>query len=252
MKKIIDLVTVTGVTDHTKIGEMLAITQRYPFVEFGILLSKRSAGQSPRFPSFEYLKHLCDVFTQANSNPLRLAGHVCGEWVKEILHGYWPTEAFDQIHPELDKEGIFSRWQINTHAQGYLIDYPKLMMNVVGPRGLQKQTVIFQRDGVNDGLGDTMVKYGCQNVAGLFDLSHGAGIMPTAWPSPVAYSCGYAGGLSPKNVASVLAKLESVIDKSSTSTLWIDAETHLRSKDDSVFDLKKVMAFLEASKPWVK
>jgi hypothetical protein len=36
------------------------------------------------------------------------------------------------------------------------------------------------------------------------------------------------------------------------ATVWIDAETHLRSHGDQIFDLTKVRAFLTAARPFIK
>jgi hypothetical protein len=45
----LERVTITGADDSTSIDEMLALSRRFPFVEWGILVSKRHEG-SYRFP----------------------------------------------------------------------------------------------------------------------------------------------------------------------------------------------------------
>ena len=60
---------------------------------------------------------------------------------------------------------------------------------------------------------------------------------------------GFAGGLSPENVASQIEKIQIV---TGGADFWIDAETHLRSADDRQFDLTRVRRFLEAAKPYVQ
>ena len=89
-------------------------------------------------------------------------------------------------------------------------------------------------------------------IAALYDLSHGAGVLPEEWSHPLARTaipCGFAGGLSPENVASQIEKILLVMGD---TPFWIDAETHLRSDGDRQFDLAKVRRFLEAAKPYVK
>ncbi len=83
----------------------------------------------------------------------------------------------------------------------------------------------------------------------LFDLSGGIGLLPKEWPEqqPNQY-CGYAGGLSPDNLQKEMERISEV----ATGLIWIDAETLLRSENDTVFNLGKVRRFLEAAKPWVK
>jgi hypothetical protein len=53
------------------------------------------------------------------------------------------------------------------------------------------------------------------------------------------------GGLSPDNLEEQLLKLDEVVG---SDTIWIDAETHLRSNGDEIFDLEKVKQFLEVAK----
>ena len=78
----------------------------------------------------------------------------------------------------------------------------------------------------------------------LFDMSHGAGILPKEWLAPIdGVRCGYAGGLSPENVVSQIKLIES---KVGNYELWIDMETQIRSNADQQFDLGKVVAVLES------
>ena len=52
-------VTITGADDSVRVEDLLEINERFPFVEFGILVSKRTGGQAvPRFPSAEWMKGL--------------------------------------------------------------------------------------------------------------------------------------------------------------------------------------------------
>jgi phosphoribosylanthranilate isomerase len=109
------------------------------------------------------------------------------------------------------------------------------------------QDVIFQIDGVNNII-EKLQDGTHPNISGLFDLSHGAGVLPNAWPSVLNnVYCGYAGGLSPDNVIDELRKIEPLVGAKS---IWIDAETHLRNADGN-FDLTKVQAFLENVSPYV-
>lgn len=239
----LNLVTVTGADDSTPVDSLLAIAKQFPFVEFGILLSRGSMGRM-RFPSTEWLNNLVAV---ASEHRLNLSGHLCGAWVRELLVGRWPESELRAIHPEFTNADIFKRWQINTHAIPHKTKVPELtaIINELGKRG---QTAIFQYDGVNTGTVDTMRQSGCTNIATLFDLSHGAGILPKDWPAPLpGIYCGYAGGLSAENVAEQLKKLETVVGD---SAIWIDAETRLRTPDDAIFSMTKVHDFLAAAQPW--
>ena len=105
--------------------------------------------------------------------------------------------------------------------------------------------IIFQLDDVNNSLQDIAKKGGIDAV-GLFDLSGGDGILPTQWPQSNQY-IGYAGGLSPDNLLQQLYAIETVCG----SEIWIDAETHVRSNNDQLFDLDLVDKFLSIAEPYV-
>lgn len=243
--KFVNTVTVTGADDSTDIKQLLALAKDFPFVEFGILLARDSMGRT-RFPSSEWLNQFAD---EAADHNLNISGHLCGAWVRELLKGSWPYQHLSAIHPQIIKPGLFKRWQINTHGTPHKTK-PEAVVDII--RYLQGigQTVIFQYDQVNTLALSKAKEAGCTNIAALYDLSHGAGILPEAWPAPLPdIYCGYAGGLSPENVAAQLTKLENLVGD---TAVWIDAETRLRSHDDSIFDLNKVRAFLKAAQPFVR
>ena len=250
MAKFITKVTVTGADDTTDIAELLAIAEQYPFVEFGILLSRKQMGAA-RFPSAKWL----DMLAQATlTRPwIHMAGHICGSWVREILTGKFPKSEFVAIHRYFDL--LFDRFQLNTHAEPHSYDFESLQF-LINNFAFGGQKFIIQNDGVNSELLKLSM------IQTLFDLSHGAGLLPSEWPKPIpGIECGYAGGLSPDNVVEQIQKIETIIGD---NAIWIDAETHLRSNNTNYqldareephvnyFDLIKVRKFLEAAKPYVK
>ncbi len=234
----ISLVTVTGADDTVSPSELVELQRRYPFVEFGILLSLGQSGMA-RFPSRHWLDKLTEV-----AGELRLSGHLCGQYVRDFLTG---KLRFD-IHLGSDTAAAFSRWQINTHAIPHAWDIDGLM-NMISGRFNRGQPVIFQYDQVNTEMIYFAVEHDPGNIAVLFDLSHGAGILPEAWPPiSIPVSVGYAGGLSPDNVAGELEKIAAV----AKGKTWIDAETRLRSGSHGMlFDLDLVERFLQAAEPYV-
>lgn len=247
-RQFLKYVTVTGADDTIKPEELVAIQKRFPFAEFGILMHESSTygtGLS-RFPSASWLQKLCDV---ACRTPLNLSGHLCGHWVRQAFLGNWPD--FGKIDNRFQKR--FGRWQLNTHAEP--VDFsPVHFDSVLWPINTMGQKVIFQLDGVNDEKAETMLARGHKNLMGLFDLSHGAGRLPSSWPIPLdGMICGYAGGLSPDNVAEQLCGIQKAVKdlrRMEFLASWIDAETKLRN-DKDVFDLEKVVKFLESAEPWV-
>ncbi len=243
MKRFIKTVTVTGADDGTLPANLYALSLVYPFVEWGILLSKNNEG-NPRFPSSVWLQN----FFIDKPSDVRVSGHICGRWVRDIVNG--GIEFANQKEALLP---FFDRFQLNFHAEPHRIinvdNYLYALDYLVASRN---QQVIYQRDEVNDSLffharGQPAKRMDIDAVP-LYDISGGRGILPKEWPAPEGKYCGYAGGLSPANLQNEIKKLSEVAGE---HQIWIDAETHLRSEDNQFLDLQKVAEFLQLAKPFV-
>lgn len=240
VKKIIDRVTVTGADDNISPLKMVKVFQEYPFVEFGILLSKKQAG-SLRFPSLTWL-HWLHKTNSKLENKLPLSAHLCGAWVRDICVG---GNCFFRERANISD--MFQRFQLNFHGEKQIVNQHQFSANIA--RLCRLGQFILQMDGVNDDLLGLARKYFRMDVAPLFDLSGGAGVLPKEWPKGLSSSyCGYAGGLAPANLSE---QMERIAEVAGAGPIWIDAETLLRSNHDTLFDLDKVRAFLEAAKPWI-
>lgn len=232
----LDRVTITGADDSTDPQELVRLSKRFPFVEWGILLSASSwPNGSPRFPSLAWLNLLCAT---PGSRTLKLSGHLCGRWVRDLCAGR-ATVARD-----IDQVG-FQRIQLNFHAHTHAIR-PEAFASALaawpGAPGF-----IFQLEGVNDVALDIARSFGL-NAWPLFDLSGGAGVLPASWPKLQGGYAGYAGGLSPDNLEQQLPLIAAAADG---GRFWIDVETHVRSDNDRLFDMAKVERFLEIAAPHV-
>lgn len=218
----------TGADDSINPEELFEISETYPFVEWGILVSRNNYGRS-RFPSFEWMNKLAKL----NNNKLSLACHLCGSYVKEILiNGL----SFESEIGYLWR--YFQRVQINTHGIPH-----RYNENAINCMKHFKKEIIFQYDGSNKDILNYALSIGL-NCSTLFDLSHGAGVLPKEWIMPVeGVRCGYAGGLSPENITEQIKLIES---KVGDYELWIDMETQIRSNSDQLFDLKKVGSVLDS------
>jgi len=241
---ILDRVTVTGADDSIAPTDLVDITKRFPFVEWGILLSKSSEGQY-RFPSVPWMERLArDVAGLVYPSPLKLSGHLCGRWVRDVCAGNWTiVEDRKSIYP------MFHRIQLNFHAQVHTLERKKFLEGVIGFQMKMPHACdfIYQMDDVNNSLLEESKLLGVY-ASPLFDLSGGAGILPSDWPKSNNEYTGYAGGLSPENVAEQIEKIKLVAEG---KRIWIDVERRVRSDDDSKFDLNKVIRFLEAAEPYV-
>lgn len=236
-------VTVTGADDKTNQKDLIDLLKLYPFVEFGILFSIKSEG-SKRFPKHEWVDNLQELVIKNKVNKRHFSGHLCGKYVSDIFNGN-----VENTGGVIDKFGsLFSRWQLNTH--GLKHGHTRWWIDVIA-KELQRMGVeiIFQYDNVNKHImNNTIGRNGNKGFSALFDLSHGAGVLPDAWPAPIeGLDVGYAGGLSPSNV---VEQIEKILPAIGERDFWIDAETHLRSDVDDTFDLGKVEAFLKAAKPY--
>lgn len=232
---VIRTVTITGADNKTNQRDLATLSKKFPFVEWGILISKNSEGLS-RFPSHYWIKKL---FTYN----LNLSCHVCGTLVRSLLKG--------SLELNLELLDSFNRIQLNFHVENVKVDIDSFsqLLKDIG------KDIIFQMDGKNDYLMFKLYDKFAR-IFPLFDLSGGAGIVPNEWHFPLKYNnsteliyCGYAGGLGPDNLEDQLRRIENVVGD---HTIWIDMETKVRSKNDSVFDIDRVETCLEIAKPYVK
>lgn len=237
-KEIIKVVTVTSADYSVRPEDLVPIAKEYPFVEFGILLSKKRQG-SKRFPSRDWLEELYILWRQER---LVLSGHLCGRWVRDLCAG---TPSFFEDLGYIWK--MFGRFQLNFHAEPHKVDEQRF--SEILRQYLNSKPIIFQMDGTNEKIFYSIeARWGIQAFP-LFDRSGGEGLLPGEWFKQIPNTyCGYAGGLSPDNLKSEMER----ISKVAIGPIWIDAETLLRSEDDLVFDLEKVRCFLEVARPWVK
>ena len=230
---ILQTVTITGASDDTDIERLIDLSGEFPFVEWGILISKTQEACG-RFPSRKWMEKFSVASTD---HRLRVSTHLCGQWVRSLLLGRLNWAEVPSIYE------ISERVQINTHGRSS--EWSPDMINNFST--LANKQVIFQWDQVNNAL--PYVTYASEiKTAILFDSSGGAGILPADWPAPKRpFLCGYAGGLGPENVAEQLQKIASVCNR----PFWIDMERRVRSDDDNILDMEKVERVLKICEPHV-
>jgi phosphoribosylanthranilate isomerase len=237
MRQFVDRVTITGADDSVDVNELVALSKRFPFVEWGILLSKSAEG-SKRFPSRKWMQRLHDV---VQNEQLLLSGHICGRWVREICNGTWTI-----LYDCKEIEDMFARFQLNFHAEVHKLNQKDFIAGFDDQR-LYFRQFIFQLDDVNNDILD-VAKEAEIDAVPLFDTSGGIGQLPEEWPQARQGYCGYAGGLSPDNLTIQMEAIEKVAGE---GPIWIDVETRVRSDDDQILDLDKVTKFLETAEPWI-
>lgn len=226
-------VTITGADDSVYPTDLLNLSIQYPFVEWGILVSQTQQGDF-RFPSIKWMEELSNLkMISQQGEKLKLSCHFCGRYVREIMKGV--SNFGNHIGFIWNK---FDRVQLNFHGDKHFVFNEMFTLL----RKFPEKEFIFQYDGVNNDILLRALAHEI-NCSALFDLSHGAGLLPSEWPNLLQeVKCGYAGGLSPENLVEQIKLIE---EKAGEKEIWIDMETHVRSNMDMQFDLDKVRRCLE-------
>lgn len=228
----IDRVTLTGADDSVTPEAMLALSHDYPEIEWGILFSRSREG-SPRYPSWDWVYRFCEVASRHN---LRCSAHLCGSYVRDIVEegmlswfaNVCITRAFQRVQFNFRPSKTTPRAEFYDMLTGFPSKHVVLQMDD-GPNPILEEC---RRRGLP--------------VSPLFDLSGGRGVTPGMWPKPLeGLCCGYAGGLTPLNLPE---QLRHIRDVAGDATIWIDAESGLRSGGGGQFDLRKAQSFLEAAR----
>lgn len=245
----LERVTITGADDSISADSLAALSADFPFVEWGILVSASNVN-TPRYPSPKWMARLCDWSMQVNFN---IAVHVQGRWLRKLLLG--DKEELINGGGKLLK--LAQRVQLNFHGGAVDYDESKFLMELMAfPQMRSAKQFIFQVDGCQGGvILEKLRRYGHGlDLAPFYDTSHGAGVLPNAWPDAEPgllalrpdLQVGYAGGLGPDNLAE---QIPLIAKAAGDCRFWIDMETKVRSRD--YFDLDKVHEALEACKPFV-
>lgn len=224
----IRFVTLTGADDSVSPSHLFALSEKYPFVEWGILVG---SGFGKRFPSKTWIADLIEARCDSG-NRMNLSLHICGKFLREIAGGC--STLMDEFGMGI---AAFDRCQLNWHGERQGAIEENILKAFCQDLMPWEPEIIFQLDGVNDHLASAaMRRFRC---SGLFDLSHGAGILPDEWPEPrIDMGCGYAGGLGPDNIEDQQHRIASV----ARGNYWIDMETKLRT--GRAFDLEKCESVL--------
>ena len=212
MNNLLNRVTFTGVDDRTNIEDLVYLTNKYPFVEFGVLVSKNgsNSGEINRYPNLTILKRL-------KNKGLNLSCHICGNIARQIVQ----KNDWSELEKLLGKDvEVFNRFQLN----------------VSGIHKFSKEITFREDKEFIIQLKNDLSLYDyykdLPNVFGFQDNSGGVGKFEDNWLDSDRYF-GYAGGLSVENVEKVIENLLIV----NNDNFWIDMETSVRTND--WFDTKK-------------
>lgn len=232
--------------------ELLKISSR---VELGI----QAHGGDMDFgaPRNQWLNELLAKSAEM-ARPLNIAIHVNYGWCSQMSAAgtnkdMWPAE-IKNLFARRDRYGrpLIHRWQLNigdgTHGiSGYNLS--KICA------AFPNREFIFPYNAKNSVTGEIMRMHQINecDFSLLYDASYGAGKSPEQWDAPVYADrpMGYAGGLSPDNVADNLEKIAAVCPPDYTT--WIDAEGQLMKPNiHRVFDVERAARYVLAALDWEK
>lgn len=211
----LEILTFTGLDYRTNLEKILAISERYPAVEFGILAGSHMGEEDHRrYPSIGEIKWWRGLSRKSHH---QIAIHLCGRYARGAL-GQGDMEMDEVLR--LCKG--FNRVQIN--ASEY--DLEKV---IAFTEAVECSQVILQRReavDLNSVLPDPKIEY-------LFDVSGGQGLRSLdKWPTPAPWEgrSGYAGGLGLHNIKEALDFVASHRDNG--RRLWLDMESGVRTFND--------------------
>lgn len=228
-------VTITGADDSVQPEQLANLSERYPFVEWGLLFSADRFG-TPRYPSRAWVNDMVGV---AETRPMALSAHLCGRFARAAVNAEW-----DWQRTVREAAWAFARVQINCANQTTPAIGPMLS------HWPTTQRLIIQCGGKNALCIEAAVRLGLRGFDVLFDNSGGRGEQPNVWPHAFDHvRCGYAGGLGPDNVVDALVNIHRAAEG---RPFWIDMESAVRSADGEYFDLRKVHAVLSALRLYAK
>lgn len=228
-------ITFTGIDERTDLDRVREISEKYPYVEWGVLLSYHWQENDNRYPNPALLEKL-------EYGRLRLSAHLCGQMARDVADGE-TRKMYETINWNFD---IFRRCQLNTNVSAR---YKELRSMRPFDRCLDE--VIMQM--TNKEALRSWLRYTekpLPHVSYLLDESGGRGINTPIdiFDDDPNIRVGYAGGMNHDNVGD---KLRHLLDHRSYADFWIDMESGVRDADDWL-DLNKVEQVLKVCDPIIK
>ena len=222
------LVTITGIDAQTDLGRVKSLCAIYP-VEFAILCDPDRVGHDARVPEPGLVREVTGQLDRSH-----LAFHLCGAYSDMARQ-----LATSQLRPYADF-GAVHRLQVNApdYSEQDILNLQKLHLATGCEIIIQNRARVIPA------------------IRGLFfldDDSSGRGLTPVKRARPhrdylhwgTADFVGYAGGLSPENLAEELHDINEV---NPSVPYWIDVASGVRD-NNNFLDLDRVEAFLELAFP---
>ena len=229
-------VVCSGINEKNDIDNAIEFLKQYKTAEFGVQCSPKKAGYDT--PRFDWLKELLSLLNKQQIEN-RVALHLNEGFVVSFCNGKLP----DEISDLLTIGNTVGRLQLNFKIgreffdSGNIPDIKTLnqTMKIVEPHA-----IILSASQPNLPFIRKAHHYGMKFDV-LFDDSFGEGIAPDTRKAPLFDDVfqGYAGGLSPENIAEELIKIKKVAQ----GAVFIDAEGKL--KEDGCFCFDRAEKFVQ-------
>lgn len=215
------MVTFTGVDNLTNLDWLQDISTKYPFAEWGVLLDSKRTGIKSRFPSLETITNVSQL------KDCNISIHLCGKMAQDVANGmYEPLTMAKYLLPNA------KRIQINLGNS--IVDFPNLVtrFNTMGSEF--DVQMICQYNGVDCPTIQNANNADPKRLVFLNDTSGGRGILENFDKPLNSNLLGYAGGINPEIIVSVLKEIQ---EMQCDNDYWIDMETGVRMQD--IFSLYK-------------
>ncbi len=230
--------------EHNDIDEIINLGKKYPCAEFAIQAHpSKFSPYMPRYVWFDTLVHASRV------NKINLAMHINSEWRTELCHGNVPY-ALRRLWEIRRDNGtpVIGRVQVNINGGNakykfYADKIAEIIKNYPDIKFILQYTPAQHKRIVS--LDETEAPFSL-----LQDYSGGRGELAEYWIPPVLpnHKMGYAGGLSPDNVAKNLEIINKILPQNYST--WIDAEKNLKNLETGKFDTALAEKYIERAYLW--
>jgi len=245
-------ITCSDPRENVSTDDMIRLMEIDDSVEIGVQCDEVS--MKKRAPRYEWFEELWRKADEELDEP-KLALHVNGDWCTDFCNGKIPQEIIRWMSlctPSLASSLIIPRIQLNIGFNLNEIS-PEGVAEVIRQRGFRRE-FIFPLNEYTEPFIRQLHEI-TQDFSLLFDGSYGAGMSPEKWERPIFYDIkhGYAGGLSPENVADNLAKISKAAwGWVKDNLIWIDAEGQLMKPKSRHFDVNRARAYINAALEFAK
>jgi len=240
----IEKIFLTGIDEKTDLNIVKELTEEYPCVVWGVLISSGRAGKltDKRYPSLNKIEEIKEFIVKNNLRE-NFGIHICG---KELINDFF-VSAYDTDGMTLIKKyfNYFKYIQLNFNTrlnELYKHTFPILKQS----QSFCDSNIIVQyNDNNKNAYSDICQIYGDKNYFyDLIDFSGGNGIYKDINDllgsySPRMQQFGIAGGISLDNISDVIKAIEKYdrYNQHEYYNVWIDMESNLRLGDNFSLDI---------------